>query len=192
MLGLNFSPLSKRLTTREDAEKIIHTVRPRFPDSKFVGIFVDQPREFVQTIAEDLRLDAVQLHGNETPEYVHSIQAPFVIKALRVGSKAPRVDASSYGCDAILLDSWNEHAPGGTGETFPWWIAAELRATVDRLILAGGLTAGNVEAAVAAVHPFAVDVCSGVEEAPGRKSADKVHRFIEHVRQAEDAAAALR
>ena len=108
----------------------------------------------------------------------------FVIKALRVAAQLPTFADYAKECDAILLDTWNARTPGGTGETFPWSIAAELRPQVAQLILAGGLTSENVAEAIRMVRPFAVDVCSGVESAPGRKDEAKVRAFVGAVRAA--------
>lgn len=171
MLGLNFSPQSPRCVTLTAARAIVSALRGRV---KFVGVFVNQEREFVQATADELTLDAVQLHGDESSDYMQALRVPQLIKALRVQSSAPQVPAS----DAILLDTWNERQRGGTGETFDWSIAIALRPQIKHLILAGGLTPENVGAAIEAVRPDAVDVCSGVEDAPGRKSALKVQRFV--------------
>jgi phosphoribosylanthranilate isomerase len=89
-------------------------------------------------------------------------------------------------CDAILLDTWSAKSPGGTGEVFPWSVAAALQPHVNRLILAGGLTVGNVADAIRMVRPFAVDVCSGVEDGLGRKDHLKVRHFIAAVRALEE------
>lgn len=178
MLGLNFSAESARRVAPDVAREIVSAVRARFSRIQFVGIFVNQERSLVQQITADLALDAVQLHGDETPEYATALRAPFVIKAFRVGTAFAEEKAASFPCDAVLLDSWNAHTRGGTGETFSWPTAAALRPRVKRLILAGGLTSRNVAEAIELVRPDAVDVCSGVEDAPGRKSADKVQRFV--------------
>nr|MBA3650455.1 phosphoribosylanthranilate isomerase [Chthoniobacterales bacterium] len=205
MLGLNFSARSLRCVEPKTAREIVEAVRAKFPRTKLVGVFLDQDAALVKTVAADLALDAVQLHGNETPDYVRELAVSvipadaargavvagdgdpgrpktrpdlpppgstppattFVIKALRVSRVRP--DAAGYDCAAILLDTWSAQDPGGTGETFPWAIAAELRPMVNRLILAGGLTSANVAEAIREVRPFAVDVCSGVESALGRK-----------------------
>ncbi|MEP6821896.1 MAG: phosphoribosylanthranilate isomerase [Chthoniobacterales bacterium] len=185
IIGLNFSPLSVRCILPEAATRIAAPVRARFPRIKFVGIFVNQELEFVRRIALDLPLDAVQLHGEETPDYVREIDLPFVIKALRVGSGRTKVDAGSYSSHAILLDTWSGTSPGGTGETFPWSLAAAVRPQVKYLILAGGLTSENVAAAIRAVRPDAVDACSGAEAAPGQKDREKVRKFVENVRAVE-------
>ncbi len=192
LIGLNFSLASPRCLTPARAAEIVATTRPLFPRAGFVGVFVDQPAELVQQLARDLSLAAVQLHGDESPAYVSTLSAPFKIKAFRVRSPSPNIPATEYDCDAILLDTWNAQVVGGTGETFPWSIAAELLPHVPRLILAGGLTSQNVGAALAVLRPFAVDVCSGVEKSPGRKDAAKVMDFIGAVRGGEEANLALR
>ena len=119
-------------------------------------------------------------------------RAPFVIKALRIATELPDVSAFARHCDAILLDTWSAQAPGGTGETFPWSIAAGLRPQVSRLILAGGLTSANVAEAIRRVRPFAVDVCSGVETAPGDKDETKVRAFIRAVEELNHEKTAIR
>lgn len=186
MIGLNFSPQSPRCISPATAAEIIAAVRPQFRAINFVGVFVNQEIELVQKITRILALDAVQLHGEEAPEYVHKLGASFVIKALRVGSGFAVSAASDYQCAAILLDSWSATSPGGTGETLPWPVAAALRPHVRRLMLAGGLTGENVGEAIQIVQPFAVDVCSGVEDWPGRKDRAKLRRFVEAVRPTEE------
>ena len=182
MIGLNFSALSLRCLSPDKAAGIMTAVRSDSPAVKFVGVFVNQELELVRKIANDLALDAVQLHGEETPDYVRGLGLPFVIKALRVGADFFKLETIDYGSEAILLDTWSGQSPGGTGETFPWSIAKTFRAGAKRLILAGGLTSENVASAIRAVRPFAVDVCSGVEASPGQKERAKVQRFVESVR----------
>lgn len=185
MVGLNFSPQSSRCLSPTSGTEIIAAVRRRFPPIKFIGVFVDQELEHVQKIGTELALDAVQLHGEESTDYARNLGGTFVIKALRVRSGFSAATAAAYPCDAILLDSWSADAPGGTGQTFPWSVAGTLRPLVRRLILAGGLTSENVADAIRTVQPFAVDVCSGVEDAPGRKNHDKLRSFVATVRAAE-------
>ncbi|MEP6698347.1 MAG: phosphoribosylanthranilate isomerase [Verrucomicrobiota bacterium] len=182
MLGLNFSPKSPRYISREVAAEIVAAVRKESPQTKLVGVFVNQDMAFVNATAEELSLDAVQLHGDESPAYTRDVKASFVIKALRVGPEFVAAAASEYECDAILLDTWNASVPGGTGVTFPWSIAATLRPTVKRLILAGGLTPSNIVDAIQTVRPFAVDVCSGIEDAPGRKNRVLLRDFLDAIR----------
>lgn len=180
MIGLNFSPCSQRCIAPATAAEIIVALRPQFPQIKFVGVFVDQDLELVRTMAADLALDAVQLHGAETPAYARALVRPFVIKAFRVGPGFTTAQAEDFPSAAILLDTYSSNLPGGTGEVFPWALAAGL--PPRRLILAGGLTSENVGEAIAQVGPFAVDVCSGVETTPGRKDAREVEQFVERVR----------
>ena len=184
MLGLNFSPQSLRCITPETAHEIIVSVRTAFPKIKFVGVFVNQEREIVEHFARDLALDAVQLHGDEAPDYVSRLQTHCVIKALPVGPLFRTDRASDYKCDAILLDGWSTREFGGTGRTFPWSIAAAVRPLVRRLFLAGGLKPDNIADALRLVRPFAVDVCSGIEDSPGQKNHAQLRSFIEAVRAA--------
>lgn len=185
MIGLNFSPLSPRCIAPATGAQIVAAVRAHFSRLKFVGVFVNQPSALVREIASDLALDAVQLHGDETPDDLRELDLLFVIKALRVGLDFSETEAAACPSNALLLDSWSHTLPGGTGATFPWSVAARLRSRVNRLILAGGLTSDNVTEAIRTVRPFAVDVCSGVEVRPGEKDQAKVSRFIQNVRASE-------
>lgn len=177
LLGFNFYARSPRYVSPAEARKIVE----RLPEGvSCVGVFVNEsaPAE-VERIAREAGLDAVQLHGDETPEYCRSLRGLTTIKALRVGADYDAGAAAAYGADAVLLDAYVPGERGGTGHTFDWTHAALTRGRVPRLFLAGGLTPDNVAAAVAAVRPYAVDVCSGVETAPGRKSPELMRRFVE-------------
>ncbi len=182
MVGLNFSTLSVRCIPATKAREIIDVVRGRFHEIRFVGVFVNQERELVEDLTSELGLDAVQLHGEENLDYVRQLRAPFVIKALRVGAGFTVSNAAAYDRDAILLDTASGQVPGGTGLTFPWPIAVAARRLVGRLFLAGGLNPENVAQAIHVVRPFAVDVSSGIEDAPGRKNHVELQRFVAAVR----------
>jgi phosphoribosylanthranilate isomerase len=163
-----------------------------------VGVFVDPLLDVVVDAARELRLDAVQLHGDEPVELVRRVRSAVtseVWKALRVRSAAdvPRaLHVYATDVDALLLDGWSPHAHGGAGAQFDWSAVArsgvvggeggvrtgDAIADSPRLIVAGGLTPENVADAVALLRPSAVDVSSGVEAAPGRKSPEKIHAFI--------------
>jgi phosphoribosylanthranilate isomerase len=139
-----------------------------------VGLFVNQPREYVNAVASLVRLGAVQLHGDETPEFAASIAAP-VIKALSVD------DAQAWPAGAtLLLDAHDPVQRGGTGRTIDW-IAAAAIAARRRVLLAGGLTPDNVADAIAQVRPFGIDVSSGVERAPGVKDHRRLKALFEAV-----------
>jgi phosphoribosylanthranilate isomerase len=179
MLGFNFYQRSPRYVSPTDAAQIAG----RMPEHvTCVGVFVNEPApEDVERVAREAGLKVVQLHGDETPEYCRSLRGLTTVKALRVRADFEVESAAAFDTDAILLDAYVAGERGGTGHTFDWTLAARARERVPRLFLAGGLTPDNVAAAVAAVRPYAVDVCSGVETAPGRKSAELMRRFVEAV-----------
>lgn len=183
-LGFNFYPRSPRFITPQAARRIIAGL-PSAVSS--VGVFVNEAGpEMVARVAAEVGVTVVQLHGDESPAFCARLSGYEVIKALRVGAGFTPAQAQSFPAHAILLDAYSPQAHGGTGLTFDWSLARRTRDLVARLFLAGGLTAANVGAAVAAVQPFAVDVCSGVESAPGRKDADKLRAFVAAVRAAEN------
>lgn len=156
-----------------------------------VGVFVDAPAAMVARAARDLSLDAVQLHGDESPADVREIRRLVeceVWKALRVrDASALTADARTYAADvdALLLDGWSPIAHGGAGVQFDWSAVAAAGMPADvRLIVAGGLSPDNVAQAVALLRPSIADVSSGVEVATGVKSPDKVHAFVAAARGA--------
>jgi len=179
MLGFNFYARSPRYVSPAEARKIIE----RLPEGvTSVGVFVNEPSPAdVERIAREAGLGAVQLHGDETPEFCQELRGLTTIKALRVGAGYNVESAAAYDTDALLLDAYVVGERGGTGHTFDWTLATLTRERVPRLFLAGGLNPDNVVAAVAAVRPYAVDVCSGVETAPGRKSHELMRRFMKAV-----------
>ena len=181
-LGFNFYPRSARFVTPKEARSIID----RLPRSVLsVGIFVNEGGpEVVRRIAAEAGVAAVQLHGDESPDYCHALKDRSVIKALRVRHGFRPEDATQYQTEAILLDAFCADVRGGTGRTFDWSLARRARELVPKLFLAGGLTPGNVGAAVQAVGPYAVDTCSGVEHSPGRKDASRMRAFVDAARRA--------
>jgi phosphoribosylanthranilate isomerase len=148
-----------------------------------VGVFVDQPVEYVNAVVQEVGLGAVQLHGAETAEYCAQITAP-VIKAVPVGSgfRMTAVTGLPAGV-TVLVDVDDPVARGGTGRPVDW-AAARKVARVRRTILAGGLTPENVGAAIRAVEPGGVDVSSGVESEPGIKDPHRLRRFFQAVHSA--------
>jgi phosphoribosylanthranilate isomerase len=148
-----------------------------------VGLFVNEKPAAVNATADLCGLDIVQLHGEEPPGYCQSIRRR-IIKAFRVKDNTTLESLVQYHVSGYLLDAWSPTALGGTGQTFNWEIAAVAEQRGHRILLAGGLSPDNVAEAVRRVHPYAVDVSSGVECSPGRKDADKVTKFIIQARQA--------
>jgi phosphoribosylanthranilate isomerase len=144
-----------------------------------VGVFVNEGEpEQVERIAELVGLKAVQLHGDESPQYCRELRGRFVIKALRVGDRFAPQSVKEYETDAILLDAFAGEARGGTGRVVDWSIARQVSELVPQLFLAGGLSVENVAEAITIVEPYAVDACSSLEQKPGRKDADRVRAFI--------------
>jgi phosphoribosylanthranilate isomerase len=176
MLGFNFYRSSLRYIAPEEARRIIE----QLPSGVMsVGIFVNEHSpERVASIADVAGGAAIQLHGEETPLYCQALKNRFVIKALRVQEGFMPEHISEYQTEAILLDAFNSKARGGTGERFDWSVAQQTRPFVSKLFLAGGLTPENVSEAIAAVRPYAVDVCSSVESVPGQKDEKRVRAFI--------------
>jgi phosphoribosylanthranilate isomerase len=175
-LGFNFYRSSPRYIEPSDARRIIE----QLPASVLgVGVFVNEPGPGdVARLANEARVQAVQLHGDEPPSYCRNLKNLFVIKALRVSPEFEPAQAEQYETNAILLDGFTSGSYGGAGKTFDWSAATQLRPLVSKLFLAGGLNANNVAEAITAVQPYAVDVCSGVESVPGRKDLAKVRAFI--------------
>lgn len=181
-IGLNFYDKSPRCVDAAHASRIID-VLPAVVS--VIGVFVNHPDpQGLEDLAVSLGLHAVQLHGNETPDYCSMIQKVKVIKAFRVDSNFKVESLRSYGNGMFLLDSGSGVHFGGTGRTFDWNQAYGANA-FGWVIVAGGLNPDNVQEAVSRLHPFAVDVSSGVESSPGKKDYEKMRRFIETVRRTD-------
>lgn len=179
-LGFNFYQKSPRYIELSAARRIIE----QLPASVLcVGIFVNLPEtEHVRRMAGEAGVKAVQLHGDESPAYCQQLKDLFVIKGLRVARDFDPEQAARYETEAVLLDGFSPLLFGGAGRAFDWSIAVRTRPLVGKLFLAGGLNENNVAAAIETVRPYAVDACSGLESAPGRKDMAKVSAFIEAAR----------
>ncbi len=183
LLGFNFYEKSPRHITEAEAAKI----RPRLPKKvEAVGIFVNASPAEVTALRKSLKLDAVQLHGDETPDSVAQIARLMrVIKAFRVEPEFPLATLDEYReAFAFLFDAAQTGQYGGTGRTTDWDVARRA-ALSRRIILAGGLKVENVAAAVRIVRPYGIDVASGVESEPGKKDPGLLREFIQEVRRAE-------
>jgi phosphoribosylanthranilate isomerase len=183
LLGFNFYSKSPRHITEAEAAKI----RPQLPKKvDAVGIFVNAPPADVAALCKLLKLDAVQLHGDESPKTVAEVARSIpVYKAFRVEPDFPLGTLDEYPeAFAFLFDAAYTGQYGGTGRTTDWDVAR--RAAVGRrIILAGGLKVENVAAAVRIVRPYGIDVASGVESKPGKKDHGRMREFIEEVRRGE-------
>ena len=146
-----------------------------------VGVFVNEPADSINRVADQASLGAVQLHGDEAPEVGAAIRRP-VVKA--VSGESLVAEAEGWPLTTVLLvDAHDPVRRGGTGRTVDWQVAAGL-ARARRIVLSGGLTPDNIRAAIATVHPYAVDISSGVEAAPGVKDHAKLTALFAHVREA--------
>ncbi|MBJ7545666.1 phosphoribosylanthranilate isomerase [Pseudomonas chengduensis] len=179
-IGLVFYGKSPRAVSIEQAAAILQALPP-FVTS--VGLFVDMPRDELQQLLQRLPLDLLQFHGDESPADCEGHGRPY-IKALRVrpGEDVAAAMAPYAGARGILLDTFVEGVPGGTGASFDWSLVPENAA--KPIILAGGLDAGNVATAIRQVRPYAVDVSGGVEASKGIKDAGKIRAFVRAVRDA--------
>lgn len=178
-VGLNFYPGSKRVVTVAQASRVVAALPPFV---WAVGVFVNASRAEVLRVARAVGLDAVQLHGDEAPALAAGLPLR-TVKALHVGQGSLAAQARRHaGADLLLLDA-AQPGFGGGGVAFDWRLAGAL-ARRRPVLLAGGLTPGNVAAAVAAVRPFGVDVASGVESSPRRKDPVKLRSFVAAARAA--------
>ena len=179
-LGFNFYEKSPRYITPEKAREIIG----QLPQEVLkVGVFVNETLEKIVEIAETANLDALQLHGEETPEFARELKQKTnleIIKAFRVSPDFVPEVVLKYETDAILLDAYSPKEHGGTGETFDWEIARQVQKIFPKMYLAGGLSAENVLEAVEKVKPYFVDSCSSLEKNKGKKDKLKTIRFIEY------------
>ena len=172
-IGLVFHEQSPRYVFPEQAAAIVRALPP-FVHA--VGLFVNVDIDLVNATADQCRLDLVQLHGDESPEYCGKVERR-VVKAFRVKNITSLDPMKDYRVAGYLLDAYSPAAFGGTGMTFNWEVAQAAR-KYGPIILAGGLTPENVRRAIETVEPYAVDVSSGVEASLGRKDLDTLREFV--------------
>lgn len=197
-LGFNFVPGARRQLGEDEAREVIQEYRRSFGKDgpRLVGLFATQPIDDVNRIIRRCGLDLAQLCGDEPPEYWDQVNAS-VIRQIKVRDEAPRPDVTAEVHDRIAEVVAGEHVPlldkrepgslGGTGRSFDWRIAQEVSGDFE-IVLAGGLTADNVGGAIETVHPWGVDVSSGVET-NGTKDPAKIRAFAEAVKQSDGVAA---
>lgn len=176
-IGLVFYPPSPRAVSVDTARAVIRALPPFVSR---VGLFVDAGRAAITDTLNRVALDMLQFHGDEDAAECESYGLPY-IKAIRMTETVDLYEQAGHfrGAAALLVDAWVEGLAGGTGRTFDW---DRIPADLDKpVILAGGLTPGNVTQAIARVRPYAVDVSGGVESGKGVKSRDKIVSFINEV-----------
>jgi len=180
-LGFNFYRKSPRYIEPVLAKNIVASLPPFVMP---VGVFVNEDLKMVRAVMDACGLAMAQLHGDESAAYCEQLARP-VIKALRLKDRGSFLTLAEFqgraGVRAFILDTFSESAYGGTGQVTDWVLASEA-AKSTTILLAGGLTPANVGEAILAVRPYAVDVSSGVESAPGKKDHIKIRAFLDAVR----------
>ena len=180
-LGFVFYAQSPRYIEPAVAKRIIAQLPP-FVLS--IGVFVNHDQESIRNLVDECGLAFAQLHGNETPTFCESLGRP-VLRALRLHDRGSLLALAEYkgrmGVKGFVVDAYSSEAYGGTGQTVDWSLAREV-AHAAPILLAGGLTPGNVQEAIQHVHPYGVDISSGVEEHPGKKDHEKIRAFTQAVR----------
>ena len=185
MLGVNFYRPSPRYIAPDTARELVNDLKSLGSSVEVVGVFVNETIDSVIETTMLTGIDAVQLHGDESPlfcEELNTRDGLTVIKALRASEEFGPPDAREYPVHAIMLDAFHRTLRGGTGERVDFNVARETRQLVPRLFLSGGLSPENVAAAIHEVGPYAVDACSLLESSPGKKDALRMEAFVRAVR----------
>ncbi len=178
MIGLNFWRGSKRFVSENQAREIVAAI----PEGVVkVGVFVNPHPLVVSETIEELKLDRVQLHGDEHTDGWNSLRPEQLIRSVRVRDESSLKEAEGWQADLFLYDAYSDEF-GGSGKRAPWHLLAQ--GARRPFLLAGGLNPGNVAEAIAAVRPDGVDVASGVESSPGIKDLRKLRAFIKNARAA--------
>ena len=178
-IGFVFAPSSRRVTI-EEAQKLAQDIPENIMK---IGVFVDPSHAELERVFQGVPLDFIQLHGEETPEFIESIGLP-TIKAFSIQDAEDVREASKYKVDYYLFDAPGVVYKGGSGTTFDWALLQESGIPPEKLILAGGLNQDNVEEAISRVHPFMVDVSSGVEQ-DKRKDETLIRAFVRTAKSEE-------
>lgn len=174
-IGFVFAPRSKRCVTVEKAKELRKQLNP---DIKAVGVFVNAPLHEIRSLYEDGVIQIAQIHGTEPESYINELkkmEGLTVIDAISIKSEKDVAKANASKADFVMVDS----VKAGSGKTFDWEL---LEGMSREYFLAGGLTIDNVGEAVEKLNPFAVDVSTGIEEAPGVKNKDKMEAFVKNVK----------
>jgi len=178
-IGFVFYDKSPRCISPADAANISRILPKKI---KRVGVFVNEDVAKVKKIAKLCKLDMLQFHGQESPEYCRKFKGYKVIKAFRINHKEDLAGISKYKTFAYLFDSFSRTKLGGTGRKFNWKILAQAATMRPSIFLSGGLTAGNVKKAIKLLKPDWVDASSSLELKPGKKDHKKIKKFVQSVK----------
>ncbi len=176
-LGFIFYKKSPRYISPSKAARIIWKLPPFVTP---VGVFVNEEASVVRKISEQCGIKTVQFHGEETPSYCRRFRGYSLIKAFRLHPAFPFAQLKAYDVTAFLFDTYAPNIYGGTGKTFSWALLRKKRIPKP-VILSGGLTPDNIQRAFRVLRPYAVDVCSGVEVSPGKKSKARLKKFFRNI-----------
>jgi phosphoribosylanthranilate isomerase len=178
-LGFIFAESPRHITP----ERACHIIEGLPAGVRTVGVFVNEDMDAVKDVLSHCRLDLVQLHGEESPEFCRAFM-PRTVKSIRIRDESSLSCLSDYegSVKALLLDTYREGRQGGTGETFDWRLALEAKRSGMPVILSGGLGPNNISRAISLVKPYAVDINSGIEERPGKKDPYLMRKLMESIR----------
>ena len=179
-IGFIFHSKSPRYISPEKAREIVIKIAGKVA---FVGVFVDEPLDYVHTIANVVGLDFIQLHGNESSKYCDLIKLP-VLKAFRVDENFDLGVVNQYKVHAFLFDTYRKGISGGTGKVFNWKLISSLN-TNTPIIISGGLNLDNIIDSIKTVSPNSIDINSGVESAPGIKDRNKMAALFDILQDIE-------
>ena len=176
-IGLVFCENSPRYINISRAKEIVENTTPFV---NYVGLFVDAEKEYINNVLKEVALDTLQFHGQESEQACALYNKPY-IKAIRMNESINFSEEAEkyFSAQALLLDTYIQGLPGGTGIAFDWDLIPKDRA--KPIILAGGLNASNVKDAIKKISPYAVDVSGGVEAEKGKKDPSKIKEFINEV-----------
>lgn len=178
-LGFVFYKKSPRYIIPQQAKRIIRLIPSSITK---IGVFVNAKKKTIDNIARMCKLDILQFHGYESPEFCKKFKGYKIIKAVRIKNKNSLNGLSKYPVWGFMFDSYNKNLFGGTGNKFDWNIIKNIKLKKRNIFLSGGLDAKNVKEAIRLIKPNWVDVSSSVELKPGKKDYKKVKKFIETVR----------
>ncbi len=179
--GMIFYKKSPRYISVSLAENFISEYSSKI---NFVGVFVDEPIESLKNIINRLNLKYIQLHGNESADYINSLPKVNIIKAFRMKDDFSKKDINDYkklNLYGYLFDTFKTGKPGGTGDTFDWDKFGYLK-NYSNVFISGGLNESNILDAINIFNPFVVDINSGVETSPGIKSPEKITNIVKRIR----------
>ena len=179
-LGFNFYQSSPRYIDPASAREIIEKLPKRVLT---VGVFVNEESEQLKAVAMEAGVAALQLHGDESPQYCAQLKEWYLIKTFSVGEDFNADAALDYPVKAVMIDARHKTLRGGTGLLSDWSIAKRIRELGKPLFLAGGLSPDNVREAITVVKPYAVDACSALEERPGKKNHERMRAFLRAIQE---------